>query len=155
LGATACFALNGVSFLAAIGSLLSIRLHTRRSPRGNAGFAEALGGFAYLGRDRRVAVLFVLMTLFGVVGMGYDAMMPAYAARVVRTGVRGYRMLLACGGIGATGGALLVAALGGVRRMERLVLCGLLLFAVALAAAAWLPPLLVRHEHAPLRLAIA
>lgn len=155
LGATACFVLNGASYLAAIVSLLSIGMHTRRSPRGARGPGEVLGGFAYLRHDPRLATLFLLMTIFGVVGMGYDAMIPAYAARVVGTGVQGYSLLLACSGIGATGGALVVASLGGVRRKEWLVLSGLLLFAASLAASAILPPLAGRLGAGGGRLAVA
>lgn len=155
LGATACFVLNGTSYLAAIASLLAIRQHTRKSPRGDRGPGKVLGGFAYLRRDARLATLFLLMTFFGVVGMGYDAMIPAYAARVVGTGVQGYSILLACSGIGATGGALLVASLGGVKRKEWLVLSGLLVFAASLAASAILPPLAGSTGIGPARLLVA
>ena len=55
------------------------------------------------------------MAFFGFVGMGYEAMVPAYAQTVVETGVYGYSVLLACSGIGATAGAFVVASLGGLR----------------------------------------
>jgi MFS family permease len=156
LGATACFALNGASFLAAIAALLMIRLPTRPSPRRGKGLSEVLGGFAYLGRDRRVATLLALMGSFGVVGMGYDAMIPAYASRVVGTGVQGYSILLAVCGIGATLGALAVASLGGLRRKEWLVLAGLGIVAAFLGAAAVVPPLIARAgAPASVRLAAA
>lgn len=141
LGATACFALNGVSYLAAIASLMSIRMTGRLSPRGDRGPGEVLGGFSYLRHDTRLATLFLLMTVFGVVGMGYDAMIPAYASRVVGTGVRGYSLLLACSGVGATAGALAIASLGGVKRKEWLIVSGALMFAAFLAASAVLPAL--------------
>ncbi|AGA25960.1 MFS transporter [Singulisphaera acidiphila] len=141
LGATACFALNGASYLAAIVAVLMIRLPSRRSPPGAKGGAEILGGFAYIGSDRKVMILFVLMTFFGVVGMGYDSMIPAYATRVVGTDVRGYSVLLASSGVGATIGAFWMASFSTIERKERLVLAGLLIFAVSLAASAMLPPL--------------
>jgi predicted MFS family arabinose efflux permease len=147
--------LNGVSFIAAILALLAIRLDHRRSPRGDKGLGEALGGFAYLRRDRRVAPLFLLMTFFGIVGMGFDAMIPAYARRVVETDVRGYSLLLACSGIGATLGALVVASLGGLHRKERLILIGLIVFAGSLAAASELPLLIARFWPGPARLVVA
>jgi MFS family permease len=157
LGGAACFAINGASYLAAIWALLTIQHDRRRSAGGERALAEALGGFAYLRRDRRVAVLFLLMTLFGIVGMGYDAMIPAYARRVVQTDVQGYSVLLACSGIGATCGALVLASLGGVRRKESLVLAGLTLFAAFLAASAFLPGLIARAWPAAgtLRLAVS
>ncbi|WP_406696456.1 MFS transporter [Singulisphaera sp. Ch08] len=141
LGATVCFALNGASYIAAIVAVLMIKLPDRRRPQGAKGLAEVLGGFAFIASDRRVMVLFLLMTFFGIVGMGYDSMIPAYATRVVETDVRGYSVLLACSGVGATVGALWMASFSTVESKEWLVLVGLLLFAVSLAASAWFPPL--------------
>jgi len=140
-GATGCFALNGVSFMAAIAAVLSIRLAPRPRPQhhGTGGLGVILGGLSYLRQDRRIFAQFALVAFFGVIGMGYEAMIPAYAARVVRTGVRGYSVLLACGGIGATVGALVVASLGGLRRKERLTLAGMVIFGAALACSSLIP----------------
>jgi predicted MFS family arabinose efflux permease len=127
--------------MAAIAAILSIRL-TRR-PRthhdDSSGLGVILGGLRHLQEDRRLLRQFSLVAFFGVIGMGYEAMIPAFAARVVQTGVRGYSTLLACGGIGATVGALVVASLGGVRRKERLTLTGMIIFGAALACAALIP----------------
>jgi MFS family permease len=135
-GPTVPFFLNAVSFLAAIGTLSMIPV----TPRPQAARPrDLLGGLAYLGRNRRLATLFVLMMFFGVVGMGYMALVPAYAQKVVGAREIGYSVLVSCGGLGATIGALFVASLGGLARRERLVLGGMTLFSVALATAGWLP----------------
>jgi MFS family permease len=141
LGATGCFALNGLSYLAAIVAILSIRLPKRLRPTHTEGFEfkEILGGLSYLRTDRRISAQFALVAFFGVVGMGYDAMIAAYARRVVQTGVEGYSTLLAFSGIGATAGALVIATLSGVRRKERLTIAGLVLFSGFLAFAAIWP----------------
>jgi MFS family permease len=141
-GATAPFVLNGVSFLAAIGALLTIRVRGRPPAPPAKGAAGVLGGVGYLARDRRVAWLFALMAFFGFIGMGYMALVPAFARRVVHTEAIGYSVLLSAGGLGATAGALIVASLGGLERKERLVLAGMGVFAVSLAAAGVLPGVL-------------
>ena len=148
LGAAGCFALNGVSYLAAIAAVLSIRLPPRSRPLGPGAFSvkELLGGLGYLKSDRRIFAQFLLVAFFGFVGMGYEAMLPAYAQTVVQTGVYGYSALLACGGIGATAGAFVVASLGGLRRKERLTIAGMVLFGGCLAASA-LVPALVSTSH--------
>ena len=107
LGAAGCFALNGVSYLAAIAAVLSIRLPRGRdrSDAKRSLLKELLGGLGYLKSDRRIFAQFALVAFFGFVGMGYEAMVPAYARTVVGTGVYGYSVLLACSGIGATAGA--------------------------------------------------
>ncbi len=148
LGATGCFAMNGASYLAAIAALLSIPLDPRPRPLRHEPLrlGVILGGIVHLRSDRRIFAQLTLVTFFGVVGMGYEAMIPAYARRVVHTEVGGYSMLLACAGVGATLGALLVAALGGLRRKDRLTIAGMLIFGALLAAAAVLPSWLPEGE---------
>jgi predicted MFS family arabinose efflux permease len=154
-GATGCFALNGVSFMAAIAAILSIRLTPRRRAHHDESFGlgVVLGGLRHLQEDRRLLRQFLLVAYFGVIGMGYEAMIPAFAARVVQTGVRGYSALLACGGVGATVGALVVASLGGVRRKERLTLTGMIIFGAALGCAALIPVALPSNAPSSLTLA--
>ncbi len=140
LGGPACFALNGLSYLAAIAAVGSIR--GVKSGRGKARHdepAKLLGGLFHLRSDSRLATLFTLMAFFGVVAMGYDAMIPAYARKVLSTGVAGYSVLLSSSGVGATLGALTVATLAFRIRKEHLVQAGLALFALGLAAAATIP----------------
>jgi MFS family permease len=146
LGPTVCFTLNGLSFVAALLAILSIRLPRREHhPRAGGGLSirEVLGGLSYVRRERRILDHFLLMAGFGIVAMGYEAMIPAFARRVVHMGVSGYGLLLASAGLGATAGALMVASLGGVWRRERMLLAGMLVFAGSLGAgssfASWAP----------------
>jgi MFS family permease len=154
LGAAGCFALNGVSFLAAIAALLSIRMPPRQHPVHHESFRfrEILGGLGYLRSDRRMLAQFLLVTFFGIAGMGYEAMIPAYARRVVGTGVEGYSVLLACSGVGATVGAFAVASLSGLRRKDLLTIGGMLIFGATLAGAAFLPSWLESRQLAGFRL---
>jgi MFS family permease len=157
LGAAGCFALNGLSYLAAIAAVLSIRLERpeRIKPHANFTLREVLGGLDYLRHDRRIAFLFGIVMFFGVVGMGYDAMIPAYTQRVVKAGVSGYSILLSCGGIGATLGAVFVASMGQQRRKDRWVSIGMLIFAASLAGAAMIPAWLDSGGTNRVRLAAA
>ncbi len=139
LGNSAPFYLNGLSYLAAILAILSIRSRNLPNTSGGKGFGDLWGGLAHVRDNRRMAILFGLMTFFGIAGMGYSAMLSAYAREYVGTGALGYSVLLASGGVGATAGALAVAALGNHWRKESLILGGMLIFAVALAAAGTLP----------------
>ena len=82
---------------------------------------------------------FLLVTFFGIVGMGYEAMIPAYTRRIVQSGVEGYSMLLACSGVGATLGRRRRRLAGQQRRKERWAVGGMVIFAVFLAGAAFLP----------------
>lgn len=142
VGAAACFALNGLSFVAAYLALLTIGPRPKPVvPEGEPrGLASMLAGLRFVRNDRRVGVLYALMILFGILVMGYSAMLPAYARLVVGTGAIGYSALLSGGGLGATFGALVVASLGGLRRKEYLVLSGMAIGGVSLGCAGLIPP---------------
>lgn len=152
VGAAACFALNGLSFVAAYLALLTIGPRPRPVlPEGESrGLSSVLAGFRFVRQDRRVGVLYTLMILFGVLVMGYSAMLPAYARLVVGTGAVGYSALLSGGGLGATVGALVVASMGGLRRKENLVLSGMVIGGVALGCAGLIPPTLASAGFAGL-----
>jgi MFS family permease len=141
LGATGCFSLNGLSYLAAIAAVYFIRLPHKERPaqRPGIGLKELMGGLSYIRHDRRILAHFLLMAFFGFIGMGYEAMIPAYTRRIVATDVEGYSLILAFGGLGATAGALTMARLGRIERNDWLVIAGILVFAASLATAAFFP----------------
>ena len=134
LGATGCFTLNGLSYLAAIAAVFFIRLprKERIAQRPGLGVKELLAGLSYIGRHRRMLSHFLLMTFFGFIGMGYEAMIPAYTRRIVGADVEGYSLMLAFGGLGATAGALTVAKLGRIERKDLLVVAGISVFSASL-----------------------
>ncbi len=141
VGAAGCFALNGASFLAAIAAIMAIDLDNKARPLHQRAFdpRDIWAGIGHLRSDRRMGWLFLVVASFGVVGMGYDAMIPAFAAKIVGTGVGGYSVLMSSGAIGATVGAILVASRAGRRRKDSTALLGIVIFACSLAAAALLP----------------
>jgi MFS family permease len=155
LGSAGCFALNGASYIAAIVALLSIKIDRTPHPRPQSGFQvlEVLGGLLHLKEDRRMLVLFVMVAVFGVTAMGYEAMVPAYARRVIQTGVEGYSILLAFSGIGATFGAFAVAWHSGGARKEQVAILGLLIFAASIGGGALLPRWIHPSWHEWTRLA--
>ncbi len=105
------FALNGASYLAAIARRAR---HPTSHPTSAAsqqrGWAEMLGGFAYIGSDRRVMILFMLDDLLRSWGWDRrDDPRIAHAGREYgRPGLQ--RSSLACRGVGATVGAFWMAS---------------------------------------------
>lgn len=118
LGVGMCFFLNGVSYLAVIGSLLAMRLPSfqRRPAEASAwsGFREVL---AFLRSDRRVETLVVLTAILSVFGFPFLVMMPVFARDVLHVGAAGYGALTAAVGVGAMLGALGIAL--NTRRIAR------------------------------------
>ena len=111
-GLTACFVLNGLSFLAVLAGLLMMRLPTFMPPaRPESNWQHALEGFdTWPGTAG--STLLLLFGIVGVFGWSYSVLMPAFASDVLRVGSREYGMLLSANGIGALCGALTVATYG-------------------------------------------
>jgi len=158
LGAAGCFSVNAVSYFAAIAAVFAIRPAARSVPPPggrDTAFRDVLTGLAYLRGEPRLVRLLALMGFFGLAGMGYESMTPAYARNVVGAEVGGYSLILACGGAGATVGALAVARLGDSRRKDRMIVAGMLIFSTSLLAAALYPYWTSRAWPMPGRIAAA
>ncbi|MDP3910793.1 MAG: MFS transporter [Gemmatimonadales bacterium] len=133
-GVAVCFFLNGVSYLAVIGSLLAMRLPpwTPTVAVGSAweGFREVV---AYLRSDRRASTLVVLTAIISIFGFPYLVLMPVFARDVLRVGAAGYGLLSAAVGIGAVAGALTVAVFSARIRKGRTLVGAGMLFGTLLA----------------------
>ena len=135
-GLTACFVLNGLSFVAVLAGLLMMRLPRFVPPaQPESNWQHALDGFAYVAKHRRVRTLLLLFAIVGVFGWSYSVLLPAFATDVLRVGSREYGMLLSANGIGALCGALTVATYGDRLPRRLLVFGGLGLFSLMLLLA--------------------
>ncbi len=110
VGTAWCFFLNGVSFLAVIGSLLAMRLpRFQRRPAGDSawtGFREIV---SFVRGDRRVATLVTLTAMLSIFGFPFLVLLPVFARDVLDQGAAGYGALTAAVGTGAMLGALAIA----------------------------------------------
>jgi MFS family permease len=121
-GMVACFGLNGLSFLAVIAAILMMRVrHTPPATVTRLG-QELAGGFAYV----RAHPEFIAMATLGFaatfLGNPLLTFLPLFAQDVLHGDVRLYTQLMACAGIGAVAGALVVAWLGRFAHMGRTLL---------------------------------
>jgi len=132
-GLTACFVLNGLSFVAVLAGLLMMQLPKFIPPaQPESNWQHALDGFAYVAKHRRVRTLLLLFAIVGVFGWSYSVLLPAFATDVLRVGSREYGLLLSANGIGALFGALTVAAYGDRLHRRLLVFGGLGVFSLML-----------------------
>lgn len=142
LGQAAPFAINGCSFLTAMAILLLLRMPTHPEEEQQEETPEQVGllaGAQHVWRDRRVLRIFLLLSLFGVFGLGYTALIPAYAQKQLHAAAGGYSALQVGGGIGSTVGAFVVAAAAGYKRRDLLVTGGIALAGLALILAGLTP----------------
>ena len=136
-GASTVFAVNGVSYLFVIASLVSVRLPApvihADGPRG----LRRLGaGFAVARRDRLVRRCLVTIATFSLVSLTFVGQLPVVAERNLGIDERSsaYGALYACLGVGAVLGALSIGTVFASSSKERIVRVALVAYAAALAA---------------------
>lgn len=133
LGATWCFALNGISYLAVILSLLVIRVQFAAPKTQTSVLKSMKEGIQFI-RDREgltsLVVLAFCTTLFGFSLTGF---LPVIVRTIFHRGAGTYELLLVFSGAGSICGALLVASMEKLRGQGRLAV--LALFGLGLATA--------------------
>ena len=131
-GAAWCFGLNGVSFLAVLLALLSMRLPAVQPRVVKESVVEQVRvGVRYIWRDNWIRTMMFLVGIGQLFGFFYSVLMPAYAVDVLRVGEAGLGSLNAAIGVGALAGSLMVASLPGAREKTLFLTAGAILFPVA------------------------
>ena len=118
LGAAACFALNGVSFLAVIAALLALRRGAlEKGKEKTEPFRESLKAGLRAVRDGEALRGLIGLAFVGsFCAMPLVTFLPVFAQTVFHRDAKGYATLLAAFGIGAVVGAVGIAGFGHVRR---------------------------------------
>jgi len=134
-GAAACFALNGVSFIAVIIAYMLIKSPVVRGTEARKGImAEMRQGFAFV-TGRRTLLLLTFLSFAGTfLGMPIVTFLPVVARKIFAAGPKQYTFLLTAYGVGSVVGALFVAASGQAQRKGRLALMLQMGFATLLLA---------------------
>ena len=122
LGATWCFALNGVSYLAVIGSLMMVQV--RFAPRKSSeGILKSMTeGLSFIQRREGLPALVFLAFFTTLVGFSMIGFLPVIVQTVFHGGPRTYQFLLMSSGAGSIVGALIVAASEKLKQQGYLVL---------------------------------
>ncbi len=113
LGATWCFALNGLSFLAVIASLLSIRPTFVPDKTQQSVIKSMRDGIDFLLRREGMISLVALAFLGTLLSYPLITFLPVMAREVFHGGPNTFTLFLCLSGAGSVGGALLVAASDG------------------------------------------
>ncbi len=108
-----CFAINALSFVAVVGSLLGMDT-TRLSPTTPAARTpgQLREGVRYVVRTPQLAVPLLMMTLVGVFAYEFQVTLPLVASSVFGGGAETYGALTAAMGFGAVLGGLTTATRG-------------------------------------------
>jgi MFS family permease len=135
IGEGLCFLINGLSYLAVILSLFTIKIAnvSRERPDGSI-LSNLLEGFDYIRRTETVRALLLLVALVSFCGLPYIVLMPIFADQVLGGGPRVLGILLGSAGVGALLGALALAVRRTVHGLGRLVTLSVASFGVAIIA---------------------
>jgi MFS family permease len=143
-----CFALNAISFLVVIYTLMSLRVKHIPPTETKSMRAEMRGGIEYVRKDGQLVALIVLAATTTFLGFAVLTFLPVFTKEVFQGDARTYSRLLAFSGAGSVVGALVVAWLGKFQRMGLTALLtqavyGLLIVAFAMSRTLWLSDLLL------------
>jgi MFS family permease len=147
-----CFAIDGISYIAVIGSLLAMKVNramTKEIPDGGANvFTELREGWRYVAGSPPISKILILLAAVSLVGMPYTVLMPVFAEKVLKGGPNTLGLLMAATGVGALIGAMFLASrktvLGLGRQIPRMAgLFGVGLIAFSFSRYIWLSVILL------------
>jgi predicted MFS family arabinose efflux permease len=147
-GMALCFAVNAVSFLVVIYTLMSLRVKHIPPAQQRSMRDELAGGIQYVREQRVLIALIVLAATTTFLGFAVLTFLPLFTKSVFNEGANTYSHLLAFSGAGSVVGALIVAWLGKFPRMGLISLVvqaayGLFIIAFAMSRTLWLSDLLL------------
>ena len=141
-GATWCFALNGLSYVAVIVSLLVIRVNFV-APKVHMSVMNSMKeGIAFIRNREGLAPLVMLAFCTTLFGFSLTGFLPVIVRTIFHKGPKTYELLLVCSGAGSICGALLVASIEKMKGQARLAVLALFALGISTAAFAlskWLP----------------
>lgn len=140
-GAAWCFGLNGMSYLAVIGTLLLIQTGFQPAPTKEPMLDSMKGGISFIRRQPAMGSLVVVAFLMTFFGIPIVIFLPVFAKVVYGGGVGTFTLLQSVEGVGAIAGALLVAARGKTKHLGRDAVLSLTLLGVFTAGFALAPSL--------------
>ncbi|MGH9747901.1 MAG: MFS transporter [Candidatus Acidiferrales bacterium] len=128
-----CFAANSISYIAVIAGLLMMRVS--RAPveaRRISPYEHIVEGFRFVWNTGPIRALLLLLGLVSLVAMPYSVLMPIFAAKILHGDARTLGVLMGATGVGALGGALMLASRTGVQGLGRWVAVACASFGTAL-----------------------
>ena len=143
VGPAWCFVINGVTFIAIILALVSMKLKKNNIVKNNSSsFTDLKNGLKYVIKEPRIRVLILLVGIVGLFGLGLIALFPAWSIKILKTDSEIYGFLFFSRAIGMLVGALTIASLGHFKFRGKLLTIGSLFFPLMLiifAFVRWIP----------------
>jgi predicted MFS family arabinose efflux permease len=142
VGATWCFTLNGISYLAVIASLAMIQVKFVPQKSKEPILKSMKEGLRFIREREGLPALVFLAFFTTALGFSLTGFLPVIIQTVFHQGPQTYQLLLVCSGAGSVVGGLIVAASEKLKGQGFVVLCNLIGLGATIAAFAlsrWLP----------------
>lgn len=122
IGEGVCFAIDAVSYLAVIGSLLAMRV-PKQAPRVRTGrvIDELADGMRYVWRLPLIRAVLLLLAMSSVLAGAYGTMLPVVARETLHGGPHTLGLLMGSAGCGALVAALYLASRASVRGLSAVI----------------------------------
>ena len=131
----ASFAINGLTYLALIVALLSLKLPEQQTGKATGErhsiFHDIREGLVFVCHDRTIGLIMVIMTTSSLCLRPIIDLLPGLTSAVFSRGVDGFAILTASFGVGALLGGLWMAGRGSMGDQPRVALLGTLTVAIA------------------------
>jgi predicted MFS family arabinose efflux permease len=142
LGATWCFTLNGLSYIAVIISLFTIQVKFIPAKTQQRVLSSMNEGIRFIRQSPGMSALVILAFCTTLFGFSLNGFLPVFVRDIFHRGPQIYTLLLVCSGAGSICGALIIAAIEKAKGKERLtlfILVSLGLITIGFALSKWLP----------------
>lgn len=121
LGEGVCFLLNGISFLAVIGSLLAMRLPPFEPKRDSSPWRHLTDGFRYARQHTAVRRVLSVMAAATFANIPVLVLAPIFADEIFHRGSKGLGFLMAAMGVGAAIGTISLATRAQSTRLQPVI----------------------------------
>jgi MFS family permease len=151
----ACFALNALSFVVVINTLMMLRVKHIPPAKSGKMHEELKSGLSYVRYHPSLTALIVLAAATTFLGFAVLTFLPVFTKQIFHEGANTFAHLMAFSGVGSVVGALVVAWLGKFPKMGWTALLvqaayGLLIIGFAMSRVLWLSDILLFFTGAAL-----
>jgi MFS family permease len=121
-GVGVCFAIDTLSYLVVIGTLLMMRIFPLLQPGTESPWQRFRAGWGYVSENSVLRSILILLAAMGFLGGSYPTLTPIFAQETFHGAADTLGYLLAAAGIGSLAGSVYLSWRQGQRRLDRLLL---------------------------------
>lgn len=133
-----CFYINALSFIPLIIILLNIKSSSETQSSSDQSFKAFLKeGFSFLFQNRQILYVICSVGVFTVFGISFTTILPVIAGEILKTGAKGFGIIVSAIGLGALLAATIIALRRDIEEKPKHIFKASLLFPLGLLGVAF------------------